>query len=187
MAKEKPDHHDAELVIKLYDLRRESVLRASRDAITARFFPKDYDEFLAVTQPSHPHNAAFRQVSTYWEMVYGMAHHEIAHAEYLIENSGEGLILYTKVAPYLQRFREEVSPHAFKHAEWAATQTATGRRYHELFQKRLKTMAANAATQAAAGAAAGTTAGAATGATGGSGAGAAAGTAAGSRAGTGGR
>ncbi|HTE06460.1 MAG TPA: hypothetical protein VK824_09710 [Planctomycetota bacterium] len=144
MSKEKPDHHDAELVMKLYDLRREAVMRASREAINGHFFPRDYDEFLAVTRPDHPQNAAFRQVSTYWEMVYGMAHHEIAHAEYLVENSGEGMILFTKIAPFLQRFRDEVSAHAFRHAEWAATQTATGRRLAELFQSRLAARAAAA-------------------------------------------
>ena len=145
MPKDKPDHHDAELVIRLYDLRREAVMRASRDTINAGFFPRDYGEFLAVTKPEHPHNAAFRQVSTYWEMVYGMAHHEIVHAEYLVENSGEGMFLFAKVAPHLQRFREEVAPHAFRHAEWAATQTATGRRYLELFQSRLAARASAAA------------------------------------------
>jgi len=141
MAKDKPDHHDAELVIKLYDLRREPVMRASRDAINAKFVPGVWDDFIAVTKPDHPHNAAFRQVSTYWEMVYGMAHHEIAAAEYLVENSAEGMFLFAKVAPYLKRYREEVSPHAFTHAEWVATQTATGRRYLEFFQARLKKMA----------------------------------------------
>ena len=35
-----PNHHDADIVIKLYDLRREPVMRASRDAITMKFWPK---------------------------------------------------------------------------------------------------------------------------------------------------
>ena len=39
MAKEVPDHHDAEIVMKLYDLRRESVMRvdaASSAAVCRR-------------------------------------------------------------------------------------------------------------------------------------------------------
>jgi uncharacterized radical SAM superfamily Fe-S cluster-containing enzyme len=51
--KERADHHDAELVLKLYDLRREAVMRQSRDALF-KFVPSSYEEFVAITQPSHP-------------------------------------------------------------------------------------------------------------------------------------
>jgi hypothetical protein len=142
MSKVVPDHHDADLVIRLYDLRREAVMRASRDAMNAKFLPRSYEDLLAVTAPEHPLNPAFRQVSTYWEMVYGMAHHGIAHAEYLVENNAEGLVLFAKVAPYLDRFRKDRAPTAFQHAEWAATQTAVGRQRFELFKKRFETQLA---------------------------------------------
>jgi len=138
-----PDHHDAEIVIKLYDLRREAVMRASRDTMNAKFTPKTYEDFLAVTKPDHPYNAAFRQVSTYWEMVYGMARHGIVHAEYLAENSGEGMLLFAKVQPHLARFREDASPRAFLSAEWIATNTQAGKRILELFQARMKAAAAS--------------------------------------------
>jgi hypothetical protein len=138
MSRETPDYRDAELTIKLYELRREAVMRASRDAMTAKFMPKTYDEFLAVTKPDHPLNAAFRQVASYWEMVYGMAHHGIAHAEYLAETNGEGLILFAKVSPFLERYRAEVVPTAFQHAEWVAKNTAIGRHRFEMFKKRFQ-------------------------------------------------
>lgn len=138
MSREAPDYRDAELTIKLYELRREAVMRASRDAMTTKFFPKNYDEFLAVTKPDHPLNAAFRQVATYWEMVYGMAHHGIAHAEYLAETNAEGLVLFAKISPYLARYRSEVVATAFQHAEWIATNTAVGRQRFEMFKKRFQ-------------------------------------------------
>lgn len=81
MTKSTPDHHDAELVIKLYDLRREAVMRESRDAINAEYWPKDVDEAAAILARDHPLNRAYRQVSTYWEMVFGMAKHGIVHAD----------------------------------------------------------------------------------------------------------
>jgi hypothetical protein len=137
MSVEAPDYRDAELVIRLYELRREPVMRASRDAMNAKFLPRSYEDVLAVTKPDHPHNAAFRQVSTYWEMVYGMAHHKIAHAEYLVENAAEGLLLFAKIAPYLDRLRAEVSKTVFQHAEWVAQNTAIGRLRLEQFTKRI--------------------------------------------------
>jgi hypothetical protein len=142
MSKEKPDHHDAELVLKLYDLRRETVMRDSRNAINGKFWPKSYEDVLAITKPDHPMNAAFRQVSSYWEMTYGMAKHGIIHADFLIENSGEGLFLYAKIYPFLERFRKEnSSPTAFQNAEWISTQSTEGRRRFEMIQNRVRKMA----------------------------------------------
>ena len=138
MSKTTPDWHDADLVLRLYDLRREPVMRASRDAMNARFHPRNYEDFIAITKPDHPDNAAFRQVSTYWEMVYAMARHGVVNAEYFVESNREGMLLYTKVQPFIERFRQEMSPTAFRNAEWVATQTDAGRATFAMFEKRLK-------------------------------------------------
>ena len=65
MPKDYPDHHDAELILKLYELRRDPVMRESRAAMNA-WFPKTFDDVMALTKPDHPQNAAFRQVSGFW-------------------------------------------------------------------------------------------------------------------------
>jgi hypothetical protein len=139
MAKEMPDHHDAELVLRLYDLRRESVMRESR-ATMAKFLPRSWEDFFAVTQPPHPSNAAFRQVGSYWEMAYGFGRHHIANPDFLIENTTEGLFLYAKVLPFLERYRKEGSPYAFKNAEWITTQCETGKQRLEVVQARVRKM-----------------------------------------------
>ena len=120
MSKHAPDHHDADLVLRLYDLRREPVMRESRDAINAEYWPKDADEAKAVLAADHPLNRAYRQTSTYWEMVYGMAKHGIVHTDYLLENTGEGMLLYAKVEPYLEPMRAASHPRIFQNAEWVA-------------------------------------------------------------------
>src|SRR2546423_14095391 len=139
MSKEKPDHDDAQLVLKLYDLRREAVMRQSRAAING-WLPRNWAEFIAVTQPAHPLNAPWRQVSSYWEMVYSMARHGIVHADFLAENNGEGLFLFAKVAPHLERFRREVSPTAFTNAEWITKESAVGKQRFEMIRGRVKQM-----------------------------------------------
>jgi hypothetical protein len=89
--KEAPDHHDADLVLKIYDLRREPVMRESRNTINAEFWPRSAEEAVAVTATEHPLNVAFRQTSGYWELVYGIVRHGIIHPDFLVENNGEGL------------------------------------------------------------------------------------------------
>lgn len=127
MPKDYPDHHDAELVLKLYELRREPVMRESRQQINRTFWPKSWDDVAAVMKPEHPLNAAFRQTSTYWEMVYGMAKHGVVHADFLMESCGEGMILLAKMRPYLDQYRQASTPRAFVNAEWVSVNSETGR------------------------------------------------------------
>ena len=135
-----PDHHDAELVIRLYDLRRETVMRHSRQTLNA-WVPRNWDDLVAVLQPAHPMNAAWRQVSSYWEMVYSMARHGAVHAEMFLEANGEGLFLFAKIKPFLEQYRKEVNPRAFFNTEWVATQSPTGVRMFESIEARVRKMA----------------------------------------------
>jgi hypothetical protein len=136
MSKETPDHNDAELVLRLYELRRDTVMRQSRD-VMLRFLPRTWEELVTVVGPTHPHNPAWRQVSSYWEMAYSFARHGAVHADFLIESNAEGLLLFAKVHPHLERFRKEFSPTAFRNAEWVATQCEMGRQRFALMQARV--------------------------------------------------
>jgi hypothetical protein len=138
MSKPAPDHHDAELVLKIYDLRREAVMRESRDAVNRDYWPRNEAEALAILQPEHPLNRAYRQTSTYWEMVYGMARHGVVHAEFLLESNGEGLFLFAKVQPYLAAIRKATSPRAFQKAEWISTEVDLGRTLLQMFRARVE-------------------------------------------------
>jgi hypothetical protein len=140
MIKAHPDHHDAELVLRLYDLRREAVMRQSRDAIF-QFLPRTWEDLTAVVlSPAHPQNAAWRQTSSYWEMAYGFAKHGIVNPDFLIESSTEGLFLYAKVLPFLERMRKEISPTAFQNAEWIVQNSAVAKQRFELVQGRVRKM-----------------------------------------------
>ena len=130
MIKDAPDHHDADLVLRLYELRREATMREARRYLAAEFWPASLEDLLALIKPDQPAHTAFRQVSGYWEMAYGMARHGIVNPDYLAEYTGEGLYLLAKVHPWLTELRAATSPAAFRNAEWLATQCDMGR---ELF------------------------------------------------------
>ena len=138
LIKEAPDHHDADLVLKLYDLRREPVMRESRNAINAKFWPRNAEEAIAVTASDHPLNTAYRQTTGYWEMVYGMARHGIVHPDFLVENNGEGLFLYARIEPHLAAIRKATSPRAFRNAEWVVAHCATAQTLMEIHRARIK-------------------------------------------------
>lgn len=133
-----PDHHDAEIVIRLYELRREPVMRASRDSISQKFIPKTFEEFAAITKAEHPLNPAYRQVGSYWELAYGLIKHGVLHPDLAMESNGEGMILFAKAQPWLEKIRAELNPRAFLNAEWVATQTEAGKRVYAIFEARAK-------------------------------------------------
>ncbi len=136
--KEYPDHHDAELVLKLYELRREDVMRESRTLVISKFLPTSFEDVIAVTKGDHPLNAAFRQCTSYWEMTYAMARHGVMHADFMLESNGEGLLIFSRIEPWLAEYRAAVNPIAFRNAEWVAKETEMGRLIAERFRKRMQ-------------------------------------------------
>jgi hypothetical protein len=142
LSKDAPDHHDAEIVMRLYDLRREPVMRESREALNTGFWPRTYDDVIAVTKADHQLNRPFRQVGTFWEMAYGMVKHGIVNAGYFLESNAEGFFLFAKVHPYLDAYRRDVNALAFRNAEWVATQCEPGRAVYSNIQARVAKVAA---------------------------------------------
>ena len=61
-------------------------MRQARADIFARFVPKTYDDFVAVTKGDHPLNTAYRMVSSYWEMAAGLVKHGSLHLGLFAEN-----------------------------------------------------------------------------------------------------
>lgn len=142
MSKETPDHHDLELTLRLYEMRRETVTRASRDALNFKFWPKSYDDVKAVSSdPQNPLNAAWRQMTGYWEMVYGFARHGLCNADFLVENNGEGLFHFAKIKPYLEQIRKDGSPTAFQSTEWITENCEQGKKRFEMISMRVKQFA----------------------------------------------
>jgi hypothetical protein len=136
MSSRKPSHADAELVLKLYDLRREPVMRESRKTML-RWVPKTFDDVRVLFDFEHPDNAAYRQVSSYFEYAFGIARHGIVPADFLAEYNGEGFLFFAKVEPFLAQIRAETSSSAFRNAEWVLKHSAWARERMGLFRKRL--------------------------------------------------
>jgi hypothetical protein len=136
LRKEFPDHYDATIIMRLYDLRREPVMRESRAAVASNFRPQNADDALAVLKQGHALNGAVRQVVSYWEMVYGMMKWGVLHADFALESNGEGLVLFAKIEPYLEQIRAQKTGVQFVNTEWVATQTEAGRKLMERLRLR---------------------------------------------------
>ena len=133
---------DAEIILKLYELRTETLMRQARAWMTGEFWPNTAEEFLAVAQnPADPHNAFFRQVTTYWEMAAAMVLHGAVSAELFVDCNGEGFFLLGKFAHILEPIREKMPTFMNKTSELVNRFTAAAARYEVV----LKTMQARRA------------------------------------------
>lgn len=104
-----PDRGDVDLILKLYDLRREAEMRKAR-AFIMGFEPKTIDDVKAVMAFSHPENAHFRQVLSYWGMVADFSLRGLLHPEMYAAHCGESLFIWAKFEPMLAQIRAEVNP-----------------------------------------------------------------------------
>lgn len=94
-------HHDADVLLKLYDLRREAVLRKARHWIVFEFKPKTAEEFFAVTQnPEAQENAYYRQAISYWEMAASLVLRGAIDADLFFDTNGEGILIFAKLQPF---------------------------------------------------------------------------------------
>lgn len=89
---------DADIILKLYDLRREEVMRKARNYIGMEFWPTTVDEFKEIHKPTNPNNAYWRQVISFWEGMAQLPLHGAVDADLYLATQGEALFIRAKFA-----------------------------------------------------------------------------------------
>ncbi|MGA8042732.1 MAG: hypothetical protein WCA37_08020 [Terracidiphilus sp.] len=126
---------DAEIILKLYELRTEPVMRQARAWMTGDFWPQTAEEFFVVaSNPADPHNAFFRQVTTYWEMGAALVLHGAVSADLFVDCNGEGFFLLAKFAHILDQIRERMPMFMNKTSEVVSRFSAASARYEAVLK-----------------------------------------------------
>jgi len=126
---------DAEIILKLYQLRTEAVMRQARAWVAGEFWPATAEEYFAVYEnPDDPHNPWLRQVLTYWEMAAAMVLHGAVSAELFVDCNAEGFFLLSKFAPILEGVRERNPLFLVKTSELVNRFSAASQRYEAVLK-----------------------------------------------------
>lgn len=113
-----PDHHDAELMLRLYDLRREEKLRRARAWFVGSFEAQSLEEDQRKYPPDSEEAVFVRMTLSYWDMAASIVNHGLIHEQFFFENSGEISIVWDKVRHLVPAFREMYkNPHAYENLE----------------------------------------------------------------------
>jgi hypothetical protein len=93
---------DADLIIKLYDLRREATMREARNWMFT-FNPTSVQDVIEVLMSEH--SGHYRMVISYWEMAAAMVNNGSIDEKLFNETNGEHLFVYSKVQPVIEEVR----------------------------------------------------------------------------------
>ncbi|MCX6594525.1 MAG: hypothetical protein NTZ56_23680 [Acidobacteria bacterium] len=114
-------YDDANLLLRLYDLRREDKMRAARDWFVKNARFASMEEMQKVCPPGSQENAYYRQVVSYWDMTASFVTSGVLNAELFFQSNRELVLVWVRVEKLIPQVREAFNdPSAFRNLERVA-------------------------------------------------------------------
>jgi hypothetical protein len=128
---------DAQIIMQLYDLRRETEMRKARTYLAFEFWPTSPEDFQqAAMSPGADSNRYFRQALSYWEMAVSFVLNGALHEDLFLDNANEAFFLYAKVKPFIPLVRERVGPEFMANIEKLIERSPKAKQKAEVVAKR---------------------------------------------------
>ncbi len=138
---------DADLILKLYDLRREETMRKARNFMAA-FNPQSIEDIMAVATGEN--NAYMRMVMSYWDMAASLVNNGAIDAQMFNDANGEHFFYYAKFEPFMEELRQTFGAQMWQHLEKVIMSSPNAKERLERMREMQRRMAENAATRNAA-------------------------------------
>jgi hypothetical protein len=116
-------YEDANLILRLYELRREPRLREARRWFGAHFRAATMQELNVLCPPGSEENASYRMVTSYWEMAASFVTNGVIDRELFFQNCQELLFVWVRLRELLPAARQAMrSPLMWKNLESVAAE-----------------------------------------------------------------
>ena len=144
-------YDDANLILRLFELRREEKLRQARDWFAQNFKFTTVEEVMKAAPPGSQENAYMRMVAGYWEMACSFVTSGVLNQELFFQSSGEMLVVWERFREIVPGFRAFTkNPHSFHNMEvvgnaYIKWMEAQGPEAYPAFQTMVKGIVASAA------------------------------------------
>jgi hypothetical protein len=127
---------DAELILRLYEMRREDVLRRARRFLVFEFNPKTVEELRVVSRDTKSElNPYWRQAMSYWEMAASFVLRGALDPDLFLDSSVEGILIYAKFHHFhAETEKESGNPFMGQTAALIAKYPAAKARYEALLK-----------------------------------------------------
>src|SRR4051794_11207165 len=133
-------HQEAELILKLYELRRDETMRKARDWFFLDFNPETIAEFNRAMFSEH--SGHLRMVMSYWDMAASLVNHGAISLELFNDTNGEHLGVFGKFEPFLAEMRAQWGPQFLLSLERLIESTPGGRERVAMIRERMKAVMA---------------------------------------------
>ena len=137
-------YDDANLLLRLYELRREEMMRKARQWFLT-FSPENPEHLQKVGTMGSQENAYFRMVASYWDMAASLVTAGVLNQELFLENSGELAFVWERIRKLVPETRARMNnPKYFKSLETVAQAAfdRMGKEGYEKFSAMVQGMAA---------------------------------------------
>lgn len=134
-------YEDANLILRLYEMRREPKMRQARAWFTKNIHCSTLAEYQSVAPLGSDENAYARQVITYWEMVASLITSGVLNEHLFFQSGLELLLVWERVKTMLPEMRETYrNPAQWKNLETVAERFAAylGAEAYEAFSARVR-------------------------------------------------
>jgi hypothetical protein len=95
----------ADLILRLYEIRREPEMRLARQWFAREFRPRSAQEIVSLFLSGERASAAYRMVTSYWEMAAALVHRGAVDADLFREANTEHMGFFSLIDPYLDELR----------------------------------------------------------------------------------
>jgi hypothetical protein len=137
-----PKYESADLLLKLYELRREPTMREARTWYARSFNPDSLDDVMSALMG--PNGAHFRMVTSYWDMAASFVLHGAIDEAMFNDANGEHLIVLAKIEPFLEAYRQQMgAPKAYASLETLVMQQPGARERLAGLRERFRKLAPN--------------------------------------------
>jgi len=132
-------YESADLILKLYELRREPKMREARDWF-ARFDPQSAQDVMNAVMGDA--SANIRMVVSYWDMAASLVNQGAIDADMFTDANMEHVFVFSKIEPFVQELRRMIgSPNAWKNLEQLVMQMPDAKERMVSMRERSKRMA----------------------------------------------
>jgi hypothetical protein len=133
----------ARLILELYELRREAVMREARSYIGGgKFMPQSAGELFDIVTSGAREGSFVLQVYGYWDMVAAFVSNGALDEKLVYDTCQEMYFQYAKVQPYLKEFREKMNlPEFLVSIERLIEQSEAGRRRLDVMRRNISVLA----------------------------------------------
>jgi hypothetical protein len=138
---------EAELILKLYDLRREPTMRKARDWFFSEFNPQSITYFSNALFSEH--SGHVRMVVTYWDMAAALVNDGAIPLELFTQTNGEHFTVFAKIELLLAEIRANFGPQFAANLEKLIDATPNGRTRCTATRERMKNIRAQLAARQA--------------------------------------